>query len=277
MREFFTRCAGIIGLMSGTPALPPVVLCFSGHDPCGGAGIQADIEAVRAQHAHPATIVTALTVQDSRNAYSVDAVEHGAVIEQATLILEDLPVAAIKLGLLGSAENARAIAELLQRHPKIPVVLDPVLRAGGGAALADQALADAIVEHLLARATIMTPNLAEAGELARPARTREACAEFLLERGANRVLITGGDAPEEGDVLNTLHGGEVPRSWRWPRLPHHYHGSGCTLAAALAARLAQGDDLLQAVERAQQYTWNSLQAAYRIGRGQHFPRRQKDL
>ena len=260
--------------MSSPPALPPVVLCLSGHDPCGGAGIQADIEAVRAQGAHPATIVTALTVQDSRNAYAVDAVDSRAIVEQAALLLEDLPVAAIKLGLLGSAENARAIAGLLAQHTQIPVVLDPVLRAGGGAALADQALTDAIVEYLLSLATVMTPNLAEACLLAHPARTREDCAAFLIARGARHVLITGGDADNDDDVLNTLHGTGEAHHRTWPRLPYRYHGSGCTLAAALAARLAHGDKLLDAAEVAQQYTWNSLQAAYRIGRGQHFPRRQ---
>ncbi|MGH8459406.1 MAG: bifunctional hydroxymethylpyrimidine kinase/phosphomethylpyrimidine kinase, partial [Nevskiales bacterium] len=119
-----------------------VVLCLSGHDPSGGAGLQADIEAIRAQGLHPATVVTALTVQDSRNAYAVDAIDSRAIIEQAELVLEDMPVAAIKLGLLGSAENAEAIAALLLRHAGIPVVLDPVLRAGGGAALGDQALID---------------------------------------------------------------------------------------------------------------------------------------
>lgn len=272
---------------SSAATSPPVVLCLSGHDPCGGAGLQADIEAVRAQGAHAATVVTALTVQDSRNAYAVEALPVAGVIEQAQLILEDLPVAAIKLGLLGSADTARALAGLLagllQRQPQLPVVLDPVLKAGGGAALGDQALTEAIADRLLGCASIITPNLHEARELARPARSREGCAAALLARGARAVLITGGDEPGSSEpggnepggnaVLNTLHQAQDVRHWRWPRLPHRYHGSGCTLAAALAARLALGEPLPQAAESAQRYTWTTLRDAYRIGRGQHFPRR----
>jgi hydroxymethylpyrimidine/phosphomethylpyrimidine kinase len=148
----------------------PVVLCFSGHDPTGGAGIQADIEAIRALGAHAATIVTALTVQDSRNVCAVTAIDSEEIRAQAELLFEDLQVAVIKIGLLGSDDNARAIAGLLHKHPEIPVVLDPVLRASGGAALADQPLIDAIVGELLPRTDLITPNLAEARHLAAPAR-----------------------------------------------------------------------------------------------------------
>jgi hydroxymethylpyrimidine/phosphomethylpyrimidine kinase len=254
-------------------AAPAVVLCLSGHDPCGGAGLQADIEAVRAQGLHPATVVTALTVQDSRNAYAVEALPADGIVEQAELIFEDLPVASVKIGLLGSAENAEAVAALLGLHAGVPVVLDPVLRAGGGAALGDLALVRALLGPLLARATVITPNLAEARQLAHPARTRADCAAALLARGAHRVLITGGDETEEDDVLNTLHTAGGTRRWHWPRLPQRYHGSGCTLAASLAARLALGEPLETALENAQRYTWETLRRAYRIGRGQHFPRR----
>jgi hydroxymethylpyrimidine/phosphomethylpyrimidine kinase len=257
--------------MSGNSALP-VVLCLSGHDPSGGAGLQADIEAVRAQGAHPATVVTALTVQDSRNAYAVVALPAAGMVEQAERVFEDLPVTSVKIGLLGSAANIEAVAGLLARHPDVPVVLDPVLRAGGGAALADQAQVNALL-RLLPRVAVLTPNLAEARQLAQPARTREACAEFLLARGARRLLITGGDETESDEVLNTLHTTQGTRSWRWPRLPHRYHGSGCTLAASLAARLALGENPETALENAQRYTWETLRRAYRIGRGQHFPHR----
>jgi hydroxymethylpyrimidine/phosphomethylpyrimidine kinase len=251
---------------------PPVVLCLSGHDPSGGAGVQADIEAIRAQGVHPATVITALTVQDSRNAYAVEATDPDAVIEQAELVLEDMPVAAIKLGLLGSADIVLALRALLARHADIPLVLDPVLKAGGGAALADQALVTALLD-LIPVATIITPNLAEARQLAHPAKMRRDCAEALLARGARQVLITGGDEPDADTVLNTLHGAQDLKTWHWPRLPHRYHGSGCTLAASLAARLALGEPLAQAAEIAQRYTWGTLQTAYCIGRGQHFPRR----
>jgi hydroxymethylpyrimidine/phosphomethylpyrimidine kinase len=249
----------------------PVVLCLSGHDPSGGAGIQADIEAVRAQGAHPATVITALTVQDSRNAYAVVPLDPQEMLAQAELLLEDLPVAAIKLGMLGSAGHAVALASLLRRHPALPLVFDPVLRAGGGAALADQALVDAMLEQLLPLTFVLTPNAAEARALAHAGSDGD-CARWLLSRGARHVLVTGGDEPGD-DVCNHLYGPAATRSWRWPRLPHRYHGSGCTLAAALAARLALGMDVEAAADAAQTYTWQTLAAAYAPGRGQHFPRR----
>lgn len=256
-----------------SPRQIPVVLCLSGHDPSGGAGIQADIEAIRAQGVYPATVVTALTVQDSHDAYAVEAVGSATVIRAAERLLADLPVTVFKLGLLGSAENAAAIAALLSRHARHPVVLDPVLHAGGGAALADEALAAALVLRLLPRATIVTPNLVEARRLAAPAHDRADCARALLDRGAGQVLITGGSEGEGDEVLNSLHDAQGVRNWRWPRLPAQYHGSGCTLAASLAARLALGEPLPQAVETAQRYTWNTLRDADHIGRGQRFPHR----
>jgi hydroxymethylpyrimidine/phosphomethylpyrimidine kinase len=250
----------------------PIVLCFSGHDPTGGAGIAADIEAIRAQGAHPATIVTALTVQDSRNVCAVTAIDSAEIVAQAELVLEDLPVAAFKIGMLGSDDNARAVASVLREHANLPVVLDPVLRAGGGAALADPPLIDAMARELLPQATLITPNVAEAQYLAAPAREPAECAAMLLNAGAGAVLITGGDLPGN-EVVNTLYQANAQRSWRWPKLPHRYHGSGCTLASAIAARLALGETLADACEQAQRYAWNSLDAALVLGRGQRFPRR----
>ena len=116
--------------------VPPVVLILAGNDPSGGAGLGADIQAVTALGAHPAPVVTALTVQDTRDAYAVEPVAARLVVDQAEAVLADLPVAAIKLGLLGTAEVCRAVAALLARHPRIPAVIDPVLFAAGGAALA---------------------------------------------------------------------------------------------------------------------------------------------
>ena len=129
-----------------------------------------------------------------------------------------------------------------------------------------------MMEKILPVTTVMTPNQKEAQQLAAPKRGIDACAAMLLERGAAHVLITGGDVGS-GDVTNTLFSTDGRRDWQWPRLPHRYHGSGCTLAAALAARLAHGDGMETAAEQAQAYAWRSLQAAYSLGRGQHFPRR----
>lgn len=250
----------------------PLVLCFSGHDPSGGAGLQADIEAIVAQRAQAATVVTALTVQNSLDVHAVHPVAPALIEAQAEAVFADLQPRAIKLGLLGDAANARTLAQLLQRHEGLPVVLDPVLRASGGRELADAALLDALRSELLPRCFLVTPNANEARRLSGeqdPAR----CAEVLLGLGAQHVLITGGDEPT-ARVENRLYSRDgTGAGWDWPRLPGRFHGTGCTLAAALAARLALGEELLAAAANAQQYVADCLRRARRIGQGQLFPAR----
>lgn len=258
---------------------PPVVMILAGNDPSGGAGIAADIETLVSLGCHPAPVITALTVQDTHDVHNLLPVESALVLAQARAVLADLPVAAFKIGTLGSADNAAALHELLISHPDIPVVLDPVLAAGGGTALANNDLIEAIRDLLLPLTTVLTPNSIEARRLAPEADTLEACGMALLARGCRQVLLTGGHEPAD-EVVNTLYGNNRRlESWRWPRLPGEHHGSGCTLAAAIAALLAQvqspGSEpaMLSAFYRAQHYTWRSLQAGYRAGNGQMIPNR----
>ena len=258
---------------------PPVVMILAGNDPTGGAGIAADIETVVSLGCHPAPVITALTVQDTHDVHDLLPVEPELVLAQARAVLADLPVAAFKIGVLGSADNAAALHELLISHPDIPVVLDPVLAAGGGTALANGDLIEAIRDLLLPLTTVLTPNSIEARRLAPEADTLEACGMALLARGCRQVLLTGGHEPAD-EVVNTLYGNNRRlESWRWPRMPGEHHGSGCTLAAAIAALLAQvqrpGSEpaMLSALYRAQHYTWRSLQAGYRAGHGQMIPNR----
>jgi hydroxymethylpyrimidine/phosphomethylpyrimidine kinase len=257
------------------PASPPVVLCLSGHDPTGGAGVQADIEAVRALGAHPCSLITALTAQDSENVISVYPQDPEALITQGRLLLEDLPVAVIKVGLLGSHVIARKVVELIDRAGPVPVVLDPVLAAGGGADLAGEMLLSVVKQELLPRSTWVTPNVPEAHRLGGHA-TLEACAERMMALGAENVLVTGTHA-EGSNVVNRWYGPDGVRQWEWPRLAGDYHGSGCTLAAALSACLALGHSAESAVANAQSYTYLALQSAYPLGRGQWFPARSIDL
>ena len=140
----------------------PVVLSFAGNDPTGGAGMLADIEAIASMGCHAAPVITALTVQDTQNVVSFEEVDASLVMEQARAVLEDMPVACVKVGMLGSAENAAAIHTVLRDYPDIPVVLDPVLRAGGGTQLADEELLDAMIELLFPLTTVLTPNSQEA-------------------------------------------------------------------------------------------------------------------
>ncbi len=258
---------------------PPVVMILAGNDPSGGAGVAADIETLVSLGCHPAPVITALTVQDTHDVHDLLPVDPELVLAQARAVLADLPVAAFKIGVLGSADNAAALHELLISHPDIPVVLDPVLAAGGGTALANGDLIEAIRDLLLPLTTVLTPNSIEARRLAPEADTLEACCMALLARGCRQVLLTGGHEPAD-EVVNTLYGNNRRlESWRWPRLPGEHHGSGCTLATAIAALLAQVQRpdsepaMLSALYRAQHYTWRSLQAGYRAGHGQMIPNR----
>jgi len=251
--------------------VPPVVLIIAGNDPSGGAGLAADIQAVTAQGAHPAPVVAAITVQDTSDVSAVDAVAATRVTEQARRVLADMPVKAVKLGLLGDASVGKAVAALLREHPGLPVVVDPVLAAGGGTALADEALLQVYRRELLPLARVVTPNAAEARRLASGVRGLAGTA--LLELGAAHVLVTGSDedTPEVTNTLFSRGGGR--KDFTWPRLPGRYHGSGCTLASALAALLAQGRPVEDAVQEAQRYTWDTLETAWRLGRGQLIPNR----
>jgi hydroxymethylpyrimidine/phosphomethylpyrimidine kinase len=251
----------------------PVVLTLSGLDPTGGAGLQADIEALSSMGCHAAPIITTITVQDTRNVIRFRPVEAELVMEQARAVLEDVPVSAIKIGMVGSVENAEAIHTLLGDYPDIPVILDPVLKAGGGSLLAAEELVEAIRNLLIPRATLITPNSEEARQLAPEADSLAACAEELQDLGCPYVLITGSHEPTT-EVINILYGEhQLLDSFPCKRLEGEYHGSGCTLASAIAGLLAQAIDIVDACRHAQEYTWASLQHGYRIGMGQLIPDR----
>jgi hydroxymethylpyrimidine/phosphomethylpyrimidine kinase len=246
--------------------MPPLVLTFAASDPTGGAGLQADLLTLAALGCHPLSVVTGLTVQDTRGVDSLTATDPGLVERQATKLLAELKVAAFKLGVLGSAENARVIGAIVAKHPRVPLVLDPVLASGRGDALAGDAAIEALLEAIVPRATLATPNTLEARRLGGE--------RALIERGCKYVLVTG-THEATSDVVNTLYDarGKV-REDRWPRLPGSYHGSGCTLASAVAAQLAHGRSMEDAVREAQEFTWRSLSAGFRPADGQFIPWRK---
>jgi len=251
----------------------PVVLVFAGTDPSGGAGIQADIETLASMGCHAATVVTAVTVQDTQNVHRFQAIDPLLIAEQARAILNDMPVSAIKLGMLGSVECVDVLREILLEHPEIPVVLDPILKAGGGATLSGESLKQAMADKLFPLVTVLTPNSLEARQLAVEADNLDACAHELLEFGCEYVLITGSHENSER-VCNRLYSDQqLVENFMWERLPGEYHGSGCTLSVAIAGLLAQDLDPVAAVFQAQQYTWETLKHAYRVGMGQLIPNR----
>lgn len=258
---------------------PPLVLTFAGTDPTGGAGLQADVLTIASLGCHPLSVVTAVTVQDSRGVEAYLPMDANWVVSQARCVLEDMPVAALKVGMLGSAEVALAVAEVAADYPQLPLILDPVLASGRGDQLASDDLLAAIKTALLPRTTVLTPNSLEARRLATDDALDEkapelpACARRLLDLGCAYVLITG-THEHTPQVVNTLYGKSgVLQTTRWARLPSSFHGSGCTLASALAAMLAMGMTVEDAVREAQAFTDQSLRSAFRAGRGQAIPDR----
>jgi hydroxymethylpyrimidine/phosphomethylpyrimidine kinase len=228
---------------------------------------------------HPLSVVTAITIQDTTGVDDVSAIDAEWVADQARCVLEDMPVAAFKIGVLGSVETIAAIAEVVSDYPEIPLVLDPILASGRGDELASEEMVVAIRELLVPQTTIITPNSLEARRLAADDSNEEddpdlaECAQRLIASGCEYVLVTG-THENTPQVVNTLYGQEgVVRSDSWQRLPGSYHGSGCTLASAIAATIANGLPIGDAVKDAQEYTWQTLKAAFRPGMGQHIPDR----
>ena len=260
------------------PELPPIVLVFAATDPSGGAGLQADIMTLSSMGCHPLSVVTAVTIQDTMGVDDVSPVDAEWVADQARCVLEDMPVAAFKIGLLGSLEQIAAIAEIVSDYPDVPLVLDPVLASGRGDELVSDEMLNALKELLVPQSTIITPNSLEARRLAAdegdeaPADLAE-CARRIIASGCEYVLITG-THENTPQVVNTLYAesGAV-RADTWQRLAGSYHGSGCTLASAIAATIANGLEIGEAVKDAQEYTWQTLKAAFRPGMGQHIPDR----
>lgn len=262
--------------MNWQPNLPGV-LVLAGHDPTGGAGIIADSESVSACGGWALTIPTALTVQDCDNVLAVSPVPAEGVL-QAAAALEAIPVSAIKIGLIADIDVLDAVVDVVRTRPGIPVVADPVLRAGGGCDLATQELIDAYCERLLPWVDILTPNRHELARLAgKDYHDDTERAVSLMRQGCQALLVTGTDEPLEqvakDKVAHTLHAPDVDRQWTWPRLDGRYHGSGCTLASALATRLAAGESLIRACEQAQVFTWQALAHGWQAGSGQYLPRR----
>ena len=262
---------------SSPSSLPPIVLAFAATDPSGGAGLQADVITLSSMGCHPLSVVTAVTIQDTMGVEEMMALEAEWVADQARCVLEDMPVAAFKIGLVGSTENIAAIAEVVSDYPEIPLVLDPVLASGRGDELVTDDMISALRELLVPQTTIITPNSVEARRLAQEEGEDDIdlaeCARRLLATGCEYVLITG-THENTPQVVNTLYGQDgVVRTDSWERLPGSYHGSGCTLASAIAATIANGLSISDAVKDAQEYTWQTLKAAFRPGMGQHIPDR----
>ena len=248
------------------------VLIVAGSDSGGGAGIQADIKTVTALGGYAATAITALTAQNSRGVHRVLPVPPDFVSLQMAVVLDDIGADAVKTGMLGNAEMVQAVVAALQGHAAdLPLVVDPVMVAKGGARLLDPAAIGALRQELLPRATILTPNIPEAEALTgltiTDHLTARSAVQALLKLGAAAVLLKGGHLPGRvvQDLLATPAGIEAFEN---PRVDtRHTHGTGCTLASAIATGLGQGMPLLDAVRRGVAYVHAAILAAPGFGAG----------
>ncbi len=249
-----------------------MVLIIAGHDPSGAAGVQADIETMLACGARCASLITATTTQNTTRFDGMHVQNTKDFAAQADLLLADMQFAACKIGLLGSAGIAQAVINLLPRLGAIPIVLDPILRTGTGAAVADTPLLEVIRDGLLPLCTVTTPNLVEA-RLLTGRETGPEAASRLLQLGAENVLMTGADEDTPGVVNNLYQRDGTHTRFEYQRLAGVYHGSGCTLSSSLAALLARDMELVEAARQAQEFTWAALANGSRLGRGQLHPNR----
>lgn len=297
----------------GLRDFPPPVLSFAASDATGGTGLQSDVLTLASMGCHPLSVLAAVIVSDTRGTEEVLALDAEAVAAQARALLEDIPVRAFKLGMVGSVENVAAIAEVLSDYPDVPLVVEPSLSLLDGEDAGCEDMVDALVELVLPQAQVLVAGRDEVLQLAAavaagrpfaeadPAADDETRIDFesgfglpfdddepaadegeltveeavsrLLGLGLGHVLLTGGG--EAGpQVVNVLIGPQgVVRTDAWERLPQRCLGAEATLAAALAAALAHGMEMPEAVREAQEFTWQALAAAYRPGMGRAVPDR----
>ena len=251
------------------------MLVIGGNDPLGGAGLCADIQALARLGCHAAPIITAVTCQTTCGVRGFSAVTPDLVGEQIACVLEELPVASVKTGMLASPAVVASTVAALSRYPDIPLVVDPVLASNRGDALSEHSLIDALANQLAPRARVLTPNLPELQALiANRGRGAMNAATLSTDIGVD-LLVTGSHDTTTEKVVNRLYrSDEQPVvDWQWERLPGEYHGSGCTLASALAAGLAHGLDLVDAATQAQDFTWQALSQSHVSGQCQHIPNR----
>lgn len=252
----------------------PSILVFAGHDPTGGAGIIADTETINDLGSQPCSIITALTVQNSHNLQAFEAVDTGLIKKQFASLVDDISFSAIKIGMIGSEQTLDVIIECLQQLPSVPVIVDPVLAAGGGTRISNSDFAEKIARELMPLTSICTPNVPEAQKLSGKTGLDD-CARQLLSTGCENIIITGTHADGQ-DVINTLYTTAAPPvHLSCQRLDGVYHGSGCTFASALSHFVAAGYGIKDSFSRAQDYTLQSLLHADSPGKGQLFPCRNR--
>ncbi|WP_020406089.1 bifunctional hydroxymethylpyrimidine kinase/phosphomethylpyrimidine kinase [Hahella ganghwensis] len=271
-----------------TDKTPPVILTIGGLDPSGGAGIHADVKTINHLGGHGASIVTTLTVQDSLQVYGQHPVSPDILQSQLSTLLRDCQPQAVKCGALGNSEITDWLGNVFRGLPKeVFKVVDPVLSAGGGGSLSENSQIKTLKQKVLPLTDLLMPNTQELALLTGADDEEEAIRQ-LLDIGVNHVLVTGGH--ESGtDIRNRLYSSQADTSdssqpeisssnkepldcheWHLPRIGGEYHGTGCTLASAVATLIARGYTLQQSIEDSQAWITNRIRSAYQIGRGQTY-------
>ncbi|RDI99796.1 bifunctional hydroxymethylpyrimidine kinase/phosphomethylpyrimidine kinase [Dyella solisilvae] len=249
---------------------PPIALTIAGSDSGGGAGIQADLKTFHARGVHGLSVIAAITSQNTRGVSAVHTVPLAHIRSQLEAVFDDFPIGAVKTGMLGSAAVTRLVARELRRRRPAWLVVDPVMISTSGARLLDEDAVQAMVDQLIPLADILTPNLPEAeallGRKLRKPEQFDKAGEALLGLGARAVLLKGGHS-QEREVVDRFYDERGVLELRYPRLPLEGHGTGCTLASAIAAELAKGQAPRAAVRRAVAYVHRALERSYRPGGG----------
>ena len=267
-------------MANNTAGVPPVLLTIAGFDPSAGAGIAADLKTFAAHNCYGVAAITAVTIQSTRGVKGVQPVSAEVLRAQLDELVKDMPLAAVKIGMLATRANVQVVAELLEKKKFPNVVLDPVLRATSGMELLDASGVKELSKRLLARATVITPNIAEAETLSGvPIKSEDdmkAAAEKLRQMGARAVVITGGELEKPLDIFYdgsafTPFGSDRVKS-------ENTHGTGCTFSSAIAVNLAFGRQLADAVMLAKAYVAKAIEKGYSLGKGKgplnHFYRYQ---
>lgn len=249
---------------------PPVLLTIAGFDPSCGAGIAADLKTFAAHNCYGIAAITALTVQSTQGVRTVHPTPSATLRAQLDALVEDIPVAAVKIGMLANRANAAVVAEFLDAHKFVHVILDPVSRpTAGPAELLDAAGLKFVRDELLGRASVVTPNMPEAefltGLEVKDLNGMKAAGKKLVEMGARAVIVTGGHLEKPSDVL--CEGTEIDVFGGDHVKNPNTHGSGCTFSSAIAAQLASGQQLREAVILAKAYVTKAIEKSYQIGKG----------
>ncbi len=258
---------------ASTPAAIPVILSIAGYDPSSGAGVTADVLTAAAHGCFAVTCPTALTVQNTTGVAGVESVAAGVVQKTLLTLVEDFDLSAVRIGMLGSAEVAVAVAEFLRAVRPTNIVLDPVLKSSSGAALLDAAGVAVLKDRLIPLIDLLTPNTAEAevltGITVSDSESQFRAAEAILRLGAKAVVVTGGHLPQAEDLLVWNDGHELrQQTFTAERIDsRNTHGTGCAFAASLACQLAKGESLPEAVAHAKEFVRNAIRSAPGLGKG----------